>query len=141
MIERFERTKVLLHQGSLASIAADAIALLALLLASHALHACAAAAAVACQRAPCGHLACTRARYFSLPKKSNKTVPPHSFGANRSIRGQTNSTWLHGPGTRKRRSRTGPDRIFIGQSEATLVWGPETGANCNFEIPDQIVGP
>jgi hypothetical protein len=33
-----------------------------------------------------------------------------------------------------------PDRIFIGQYEATLVWGPETGADCNFEIPDQIVG-
>ena len=33
-----------------------------------------------------------------------------------------------------------PDLIFIGQCEATLVWDPETGADCNFEIPDQIVG-
>ena len=41
---------------------------------------------------------------------------------------------------RKRSIRTGPDLIFIGQCEATLVWGPETGADCNFEIPDQITG-
>ena len=42
--------------------------------------------------------------------------------------------------TKKRSIRTGPDLIFIGQCEATLVWGPETGADCNFEIPDQITG-
>ena len=32
--------------------------------------------------------------------------------------------------------RTDPDLIFIGQCEATLVWGPETGADCNCQIPD-----
>ena len=36
LIERLERTNVLLYQESLTSIAADGIALLALLLASHA---------------------------------------------------------------------------------------------------------
>ena len=45
---------------------------------------------------------------------------------NRSNCGQTNSAGLHGLGTRKRRSRTSPNRIIIGQCEATLVWGPET---------------
>ena len=30
-------------------------------------------------------------------------------------------------GTRKRIIRTDPDLMFIGQYEATLVWGPETG--------------
>ena len=39
-------------------------------------------------------------------------------------------------GTRKRSIRTDPDLIFIGQCEATLVWGPETGADCNCQIPD-----
>ena len=48
------------------------------------------------------------------------------YEVNRSNCGQTNSAGLHGPGTRKRRSRTGPDRIFIGQCETTLVQVSET---------------
>ena len=45
---------------------------------------------------------------------------------NRSDCGQTNSAGLHGPVKRKRRSRTGPDWISIGQCDTTLVQGPET---------------
>jgi hypothetical protein len=55
------------------------------------------------------------------------SVRPHGDSeVNRSNYGQTNSAGLHGPGTRKRRSRTGPDQNIIGQCEATLLWGPET---------------
>ena len=45
----------------------------------------------------------------------------HVLEVNRSDCGQTNSAGLHGPGKRKRRSRTGPD-----ECDTTLVQGPET---------------
>ena len=50
----------------------------------------------------------------------------HVLEVNRSDCGQTNSAGLHGPVKRKRRSRTGPDWISIGQCDTTLVQGPET---------------